>query len=50
MAACRKHVYKTMCEQAGGDRKGRSGDVRYESRYKRGKAPKASASRTARGY
>ena len=43
MAACRKHVYKTMCEQAGGDRKGRSGDVRYESRYKRGKAPKVKA-------
>lgn len=43
MPTCRKHVYRTMCEQADGGRTGRSGGVKYESRYKRGKAPKAKA-------
>ena len=38
-SACRKQVYQTMCERADGTRRGRSGKVTYESRYKRGQAP-----------
>lgn len=41
MTKCIRHVYSTMCEyDQKGNRKGKSGGVKYESRYKKGaKAP-----------
>ena len=40
MPSCKRHVYKTMCEQENGYRTGRTKKVSYESVIKGHRRPK----------